>query len=72
MFVNHVNGYIPDMFAPVLLPVLVQMGTVHFPIMVLTEPALLMGPYLSRRQELLSNWSKWYLSEGDLKERACE
>ena len=68
MLVNYVNDYIPDMFAPVLLPVLVQMGMVHFPIMVLTEPAQSMRPYLSRWQELFSNWSEWCLSEGDLNE----
>jgi len=48
MFVNHVNDYMPDTFAPVLLQVLMQMGMVHFPITVLTEPGQSMRPCLSR------------------------
>lgn len=31
VFVNYMNDCTPDTFVPVLLPVLVQMGTVHFP-----------------------------------------
>ena len=72
VFADYVNGYTPGRFAPVLLPVLVQMGTVHFLIMVLMEPAQSMRPHFSRWQELLSNWPDWCLSEGDRQEPVNE